>query len=588
MSLRSPICTVVGHVDHGKSSILDKIRHSNIVSGEAGKITQHIGASIVPLETVKKLCGNLLKTMNMDFTIPGMLFIDTPGHAAFNHLRKRGGNLADIAILVVDINEGFKPQTIESIEILKSFKTPFIVAANKIDLLPGWRSDAKTPVLANVQKQTPEVITKVETKLYELVGKIHEFGFESERFDRVDDFTKQIGIVPVSAETGEGIPELLMVVSGLAQKFLEKCLECQTEGDAKGTVMEVKEEKGLGKTADVILYDGKLKVNDIVVIGGIDSPVVTKIRALFEPAPLKEMRDKKGKFRSVKEAVAATGVKISGPDMDKVVSGMPLRSCSKEDVEKVSFEIQQEVKEVLVETEDDGIIVKADTLGSLEAVTRLMQEHGFAVRKADVGPISKKDINEAESNYEKDPFSAVIVGFNSEVMQDVKVPDNVKIITSDVIYRLVEHVKEFVEDEKKRQEMKKLEGLTFPCEIELLRGYIFRQNNPAIIGCHVLRGKAKVGMQLMKANGEIVTDIKSMQKEKDSVNVAETGDQAAVAMNHVTVGRQINEGDILYSFISEKDFRQFKDFKHLLSDKEKELLKFIAEIMRKNNPVWGI
>ena len=585
MTLRSPICTVVGHVDHGKSSILDKIRRSKIVAGEAGKITQHIGASIVPLDTIKKICGDLTKTM--DFSIPGLLFIDTPGHAAFTHLRKRGGNLADIAILVVDINEGFKPQTIESLEILKSYKTPFIVAANKIDLLPRWKSD-KGNILANIQKQDPAVITQVETKLYELVGKMAQFGINSERFDRVEDFTNQIAIVPVSAETGEGIPELLMVISGLAQKFLEKCLECEVSGNAKGTVLEVKEEKGLGKTVDAIIYDGSIKVNDIIVIGGVDDAIVTKVRALLEPMPLKEMRDKKGKFRSVKEAHAATGVKIAAPDLDKVISGMPIRVAGKDEVDKVAEEIQAEVKEVLVTTEDIGIIVKADTLGSLEAVSVLMKEHNFSVRKAAVGDISKKDIAEAESNYDKDPLTAVVVGFGVDVKPDVKIPDNIKVITSDVIYRLVEDMEKFVTEAKKAEEMKKLDGLNWPCKIELLRGYVFRQNNPAVVGCHILQGKAMTGMRLMNKNGQTVTDIKSMQREKDSMSTVEAGEQVAVAMNGVTVGRQVNEGDILYSYLTENEFRTFKELKKLLSEKDIELLKEISAIMRKDNPIWGV
>ena len=587
MSLRSPICTVVGHVDHGKSSILDNIRRSNIVAGEAGKITQHIGASIIPLKNIKTICGELLETTKMNFTIPGLLFIDTPGHAAFTHSRKRGGNLADIAILVVDIKEGFKPQTIESIEILKSYKTPFIVAANKIDLLPGWKQGSGS-ILKNIQLQNPDVLKTVETKLYELVGKLSEFGLESERFDRVEDYTKQIAIVPVSAHTGEGIPELLMVISGLAQRFLEQCLQCNVKGSAKGTILEIKEEKGLGITADAILYDGTLKVNDTIIIGGVEKATITKVRALFEPQPLKEMRDKKGKFLSVKEAVAATGVKISAPELNNIISGMPIRSADKCDVEKVAKEIQNEVEEVLVQTEDDGIILKADTLGSLEALTNLVREQGYKVRKASVGPITKKDIVDAESNLEKDPLTALVIGFNVYLMPDVKVSDDIQVITSDVIYKLVDDLDEFVKEQKKKMELKSLEELTFPCKIEVLKGYVFRQNNPAIIGCHVLSGKAKVGMQLMKDNGVAITTIKSMQKEKDSAKELKQNEQAAIAMVDVTVGRQVNEGDTLFSFLTETEFRQFKENKHLLSDKEKELLKEICSIMRKENPVWGV
>jgi len=349
MAIRSPICTVVGHVDHGKSSILDNIRGSAIVGSEAGAITQAIGASIIPLDTIKKICGDLLKTANMNFTIPGLLFIDTPGHAAFTNLRKRGGNLADIAILVIDIREGLKPQTIESIEILKQYKTPFIIAANKVDLLPGWKKGTNS-ILKTISEQTPQTSQEVEKKVYEIVGKLAEYELNGERFDRVQDYTKQVAIIPTSAETGEGISELLMVLSGLAQKYLETCLECNVDGSAKGIILEVKEEKGIGKSMDVILFDGTLKVNDTIIIGGLNRPITTKVRGLFEPNPLSEMRDKKSKFRPVKGVNAATGVKIAAPDIEEVVAGMPIRATDKENLEKTKEEVQKEVEEVIIET----------------------------------------------------------------------------------------------------------------------------------------------------------------------------------------------------------------------------------------------
>ena len=348
MTIRSPICTVVGHVDHGKSSILDWIRGTAVVAGEAGAITQAIGASIVPLDKIKEKVGKLVETLKMKFTIPGLLFIDTPGHAAFTNLRKRGGNLSDVAILVIDMNEGFKPQTYEAIEILRDYKTPFIIAANKIDLISGWRTKEGN-ILEKIQRQDPRVITEVETKLYDVVKKVHEaVGIDSERFDRVADYTKQIAIVPCSAKTGEGLPELLMVLAGLAQRFLEQSLNIEIKGNVKGTILEIKESKGLGTTIDAIIYDGSLKVNDILVIGGLDKPIITRVKALFEPTPLSEMREKKTKFKSVKEVNAATGVKISAPDIEEAVAGMPLRSCSKEEVEKVKEEV-----ELLKEEEKD-------------------------------------------------------------------------------------------------------------------------------------------------------------------------------------------------------------------------------------------
>ncbi|MFC1686896.1 translation initiation factor IF-2 [Nanoarchaeota archaeon] len=589
MTIRSPICVIEGHVDHGKTSILDQIRGTAVVSGEAGKITQSIGASIIPLKVIKKISGKLLDALKIDLTLPGLLFIDTPGHAAFTNLRKRGGSLADIAILVVDINEGFKPQTIEALEILKNDKTPFIVAANKIDLISGWNNDKEKTLLENINKLPTDISGEFEKKLYELVGKIHDFGFSSERFDRVEDYTKQIAIVPTSAETGQGIPELLMVLTGLAQKFLEKNLKYDLEGPAKGTVLEVKEEKGLGTTLDVILYDGTLKVNDFIVIGGVNEPIVTKVRSLLEPAPLVEMREKKAKFKQVKEASAATGIKISAPKLEGSVAGMPIRSCKKDEVEKVKEEVQQEIEEVLIETENEGIVVKADSLGSLEALLFMLKEKGVSVRSASIGEITKKDISKAESG--ENIFDKILLGFNSKLTADAEdflKNKEVKIISHEVIYHIIEEYEKYVIELKKEIEMKELGNLVRPCKFFVLKGYMFRQSNPAIVGSEIEVGSIKTGDPVMDKTGKGITKIKSLEAEGENITIAEQGKQVAISMDGVTVGRQVKEGEYYYSDVPEEDFKKLKELKQYLSDQEKAVLKEIAEIKRKDNPVWGV
>ncbi|RME78018.1 translation initiation factor IF-2 [Candidatus Woesearchaeota archaeon] len=585
MSQRSPICTVLGHVDHGKSSILDAIRGSNILATEAGAITQAIGASIVPIDVINKVCAPLMGG-KANFTIPGLLFIDTPGHAAFTSLRKRGGNLADIAVLVVDIREGFKPQTIEALEILKFYKTPFIVAANKIDLLPGWRSKPGS-VLASINSQDPNVVRDFETKMYELVGNLSERGFNSERFDRVEDFTTQIGIVPISAKTKEGLAELLMVLSGLAQKFLEKRLEMSTQGPAKGTILEVKEERGLGKTMDVILYDGTLRVGDVLVIGSMNGPIITKVRALFEPASLKEMRDKKAKFETRKEVVSATGVKISCPDMEGVIAGMPIRSVPDGNVEEVAKELQKEIQNVVVETDGEGIIIKADTIGSLEAMVNLFREAGIKIRRASLGDVTKKDIIDAQANAERDPLTAVILCFNTNVPEDIVVPPEVRVDKSDIIYHLLERHQEWLAQKEKEKETQVLDSLVRPCKMKIMENFVFRQSNPAVVGVDVLVGKIKVGTNVTK-DGTHLTSIKSIQKEKESKSVIEAGNQVAMSFPNVTVGRQVEEGDILFADIPEEDFKKLKELKRFLKDSELEVMRELAELKRKNNPVWGI
>jgi translation initiation factor 5B len=584
--IRSPICSVMGHVDHGKSSILDYIRHTNIVAREAGAITQAIGASIVPADTLKKIIKGTLKNVTDDhFKLPGLLFIDTPGHAAFTNLRKRGGNLADIAILMVDIREGLMPQTIEAIQILKQYKTPFVIVANKIDLLQGYRSAPKTPVLSNVATFDSKFKLMFDTKIYELVGKMHEHGFNADRFDRIQDYTQQIAIIPASAMLGDGIPEVLMVLSGLAQKFLEKTLHFDLNAPAKGTILEVKDEQGIGTAVDAIIFDGKIRAGDSVVVGTMGEPITTKVRALFEPAPHAEMMDKKSKYKTVKEVVAATGVRIAGPGLDAAVAGMPIMVCTPETEKAIKAQIAADVNEVMVDNDEDGIIVKADSLGSLEAVVRLVREGGFAVRKATVGEIGRRDLADAESNIEENPLDAVVLGFN---LKEFDGGDKVKVFISPVIYTLIENFKTWRIAQQKVLELKKLEHLNRPAKLEYLQNHTFRQSNPAIVGLEVLGGTLKSGSKLMNIQGKVVGTVKQIQKDNKSATQAEFKDQVAVSIEGATAGRQIEEGEIFYTAISSDEFRKFKEVKDILEGHEKSVLKEIADIMRENNPVWGV
>jgi len=586
--LRQVIITILGNVDSGKTQLLDTIRNTAVVESEPGKITQCIGCSLIDLETIRRICGNLLDKSRIDIKIPGFIILDTPGHAAFTNLRRRGGNLADIAVLVIDINEGVMQQTLECIDILKQYKTPFVVVLNKIDMIPAWKSNSKLGLLENVQNQNENIMILLEKKLYEVVGKLSELGFNAERFDRVEDYTKQIAIIPTSAKTSEGLPELLMVIAGLSQRFLEESLKFDITGNAKGTVLEVKEEKGLGKTIDVILYDGKLKKNDIIVIGSLSEPITTKVKVMFEPMPLAEMRDKKAKFKMVNEIVAATGVKISAPDLDEVIAGMPLRSCLPEEVEIVKDELRKEVQEVVTETDKQGIVIKADSLGSLEALAKILKEKNIDVKKSSIGNITKKDISDGEINYEKDPLLSVVLGFNVEILPDVKTSQNVKVFTNNIIYRLIEDFEKWQEQEKKKIEGKEAEGLFKPCKLQVMRGYIFRQSNPAIVGIEILAGILESGTPLMKNDGIALTEAKGIQHEQENIEKAEKGKQVAVSLPNVTIGRQLKEGDLLYCAIPEHQFRKYKELKKILTQEEIGILKEIAEIMRANNPMWGV
>lgn len=592
--IRQPIIAVLGHVDHGKTTMLDRIRNTRVAEKEAGGITQHIGATEVPIEVVKQLAGSLLSLWKGEIRLPGLLFIDTPGHEAFTSLRARGGSLADLAILVVDINEGFQPQTIESIEILRKYRTPFVVAANKIDRIKGWKIVENEPFLVNIKKQDQRAVQELETKLWELIGKFYEVGFQANRFDRVQDFRRELAIIPVSAKYGIGLPELLVLIAGLAQKYLEEKLKIEVEGPARGTILEVREEIGFGTTIDVIIYDGTLRKDDIIVVGGKDKAIVTKIRALLKPKPLDEIRDPRYRFDQVEEVSAAAGIKIAAPNLEEALAGSPVIAARTEkEIEKAKREILEQIKSVIISTDKVGVIVKADTIGSLEALSKELQEKNIPIRKADVGNISKTDVMEALSVKEEEPLYGVVIGFNVKVNEDaeeVAKAKKIPIFVENVIYKIIEDYEAWVkaEEEKKKKEL--LAQTKFPGIIKIFpdERYIFRRSHPAIVGIEVLEGRIKPGYPLMKQNGERVGVIKSIKSKEEFLQEVKKGDQVAIAIEGAIVGRHIHPGEILYVDISRDDaIRLIKELRDVLDESDIRALKETAKVKAQKDPFWG-
>jgi translation initiation factor 5B len=580
--IRQPIVSVLGHVDHGKTSLLDFIRGSTVAAREAGAITQHIGATEVPIDAIYKICGDLLKEKK--FTLPGLLFIDTPGHHAFTTLRTRGGSLADLAILVVDINEGFKPQTYESIRILKQYKTPFVVAANKIDAISGWQK-SNTIAKLRIEKQRPNVKAIFEEKIYDMIGTISENKMNSDLYFNITDFRKTIGIIPLSAKTGEGIPELLMILVGLAQRFLEEKLNIET-GPGKGSVLEVKEEVGLGKTIDAIIYNGTIKTDDKIVIGTWGKPVVTRIKALLKPKPLDEIRDPRERFDNVSEVHAACGIKISSPNLDNVIPGAPIMVV-KNNLEQVINDIKDQTK-IEYELDEQGIVLKADTIGSLEALIKESHEKGIKIRKAEIGNVSKRDVIEADSTF--DPLNKIIFSFNVKILPEVKEElenTNVTIFNENVIYTIIENYDEWLAKKKAEIERDRRKEYTYPGMIKFLPQYIFRVSHPAVIGIRVLGGRIKTGVKLIKEDGKAVGSIKSIQSENKPLEEAIQGQEVAISIEGITVGRQIKGDDILFTDLSASDAKKLKELDVLNSD-EKDVLNKIFDIKRKTDKFWGI
>jgi len=583
---------MLGHVDTGKTSLLDKIRGSAVQLREAGGLTQQIGASFFPLETLVAITQQLIEGFKADIKIPGLLVIDTPGHEAFANLRRRGGSVADVAILVVDVMHGFENQTYESLEILKARKTPFIVAANKIDRIDGWRSDPEATFMASYGKQVPLVKEDLDNRLYMMMGTLSREGFRSERFDRVRDFTRDIAIVPVSAKTGEGLGELLAVLIGLTQQYMTDKLQV-TADHALGTVLEVKEEVGLGTTINAIVYDGVLRSEDTIVIGGKEGPLTTSIRAILLPQPLDEIRDPRKRFNAIDEAPAASGVKIAAPNLEDAIPGAPLIAVGGEmTLERAQEEVSSELERLRISTDNVGVILKTDTLGSLEAITESLKARDIPIRLADIGDISRREIMEAVSVKYEEPLYGAVLAFNVRPLPDAEREahdQRVPIFRNDIIYNLMDEYVRWMEEEREAKARKEFDALVKPGKIEVMEGFVFRRAKPAIFGVRVLNGSITSNTPMINLEGESVGRITQIQDSGEAIPFAEEGKEVAVSMPQPIVGRHIKERDVLLVNVPEKDAKLLREkYPDRLTAGALEALRELTELKREKDLLWAV
>jgi translation initiation factor 5B len=591
LPIRQPIVSVLGHIDAGKTKLLDKIRKSSVQDREVGGITQHIGASYFPVDTLAQICGPLFQGLKKDVQLPGLLVIDTPGHEAFVNLRKRGGAVADIAILVVDILKGFEEQTYECLDILKERKTPFLVAANKIDRVPGWKPHEDSTFTASYKSQDPYVQQALDENLYRIMGTFSRLGFKTDKFNNVKDFAKTIAIVPTSAKTGEGIPELLAVLIGLTQHYLQKRLKT-TEGPAKGTVLEVKEEPGLGITINVIIYDGTLQKGDLIVVGAKEKPIVTNIRAVLLPKPLDEIRDPRDKFSSVDSVSAASGVKIAAPNLEEALAGAPLYSVPSEELlEEYMKLVSEEIEQVKIAHDTDGVVLKTDALGSLEAIVESLRRSGVPIKKADVGDVSRRDVTEAVIVKEREPLHGVVLAFNVKVLPDAEEEAknrDVPIFNHKTIYNLIDAYLDWKNQEEESRLGQEYDRLVKPAKMKFLSGYVFRKAKPAVVGVEVLAGNIKPKQTLTKEDGRPIGEVLQIQDRGKAVSEAKVGAQVAVSLSRAIVGRHIHEGEVFYVMVPEAHAKVLLNkFQDRLTAEEVEVLNEYAEIMRRESPFWA-
>nr|XP_008192381.1 PREDICTED: eukaryotic translation initiation factor 5B [Tribolium castaneum] len=570
-NLRAAIVCVLGHVDTGKTKILDKLRRTNVQDGEAGGITQQIGATNVPIDAIKEQIKIVKGASEMDLKIPGLLIIDTPGHESFSNLRSRGSSLCDIAILVVDIMHGLEPQTIESINLLKTKKTPFIVALNKIDRLYDWQTMNRKDVRDIIKAQASNTQLEFEQRTKEVIVQFAEQGLNAALFYENPDVRSYVSLVPTSAITGEGMGNLLALIVEFCQTKLPKRLMYSDELQA--TVLEVKAIPGLGTTIDVILVNGTLREGDTMVCAGTDGAIVTQIRSLLMPQPLRELRVKNA-YVEYKEVKAAQGVKIAAKELEKAIAGLNLFVAQKSDeVEILREEVSRELKSALsnIKLQERGVYVQASTLGSLEALLEFLRTSKIPYSGIRIGPVVKKDVMKASIMLEHESQYATILAFDVRVERDAQeLADSlgVKIFQADIIYHLFDKFMAYREElkQKKREEFKHI--AVFPCKLKILPQFVFNSRDPIVVGVMVEAGIVKEGTPICVPSKEFVDlgVVTSIEVNHKPVETARKGQEVCIKIEPVPgeapkmVGRHFEITDMLVSKISRQSIDACKDY----------------------------
>ncbi|KAF9085273.1 hypothetical protein BGX29_001438 [Mortierella sp. GBA35] len=588
--LRSPIACILGHVDTGKTKLLDKIRQTNVQEGEAGGITQQIGATYFPLETIKQKTAVLNKDGSKVYKLPGLLVIDTPGHESFTNLRTRGSSLCNIAILVVDIMHGLEPQTLESLKLLRDKKTPFIVALNKIDRLFGWKAIPDNSFVDSLAQQSESVKREFETRKNATITAFQENGLNATLYYDNKNMGKYVSLVPTSAHTGEGIPDMIMLLVELTQTRMSERLMYISELEC--TVLEVKVIEGLGTTIDVVLSNGVLREGDRIVLCGLNGAIATNVRALLTPQPLKELRVKSA-YVHHKEVKASLGIKIAAPDLEKAIAGSRLMVVGPDDDEdELKDEVMSDLKTLLtsIDKSGNGVCVQASTLGSLEALLEFLRVSKIPVSGINIGPVHKKDIMRASTMLEKSKELACLLCFDVKVDKEAEAMAEemgIKIFKADIIYHLFDQFTAYHKQLTEERRRDQAPSAVFPCILKMVPGAIFNKKDPIVIGVDVVEGVMKTGTPLCVINQDPETKAKEIvylgkitsmemnHKVVDTVKKGASGGgvaikiECAVYENAKTFGRHFNEQSEFISQISRESINILKEsFRNDLTKEE--------------------
>lgn len=585
--LRSPICCVLGHVDTGKTSLLDRIRRSNVQGGEAGGITQQIGATFFPAEGLHKAVGEL--TSQVEIKVPGLLVIDTPGHESFTNLRVRGSSICDLAILVVDIMHGLENQTRESIRLLREQRCPFIIALNKVDRLFSWKAHEDMDIQQSLALQNRNVQVEFETRTANVLRQLGDEGLNAALYYENDDKRNTVSIVPTSAHTGEGICDLLMLEIKLVQEFMKTKVTLKDE--LQCTVLEVKPIPGLGFTIDVILINGELHEGDNICLCGQTGPIFTQIRSLLNPQPMKEIRVK-GTYVRQSVVKAAMGTKICANDLEFVVPGTSLvvykTEAQKEEMTKLVMSDSTRVEE-MISPDGMGVTVQSSTLGALEALLKFLGDMKIPVGSVAIGPIQKRHLYHATAMKRKDPRYSIVLAFDvtvSDGAREMAEKEEIEIFSANIIYHLFDAFTRYNSEYDEREKEKLRNDVIFPVQM-LMCDDCIHATNPIIIPVKIQRGQLRVGTPLCVMHDTVpfcLGKVVSMEKDGKPIDKCLPGMEVAVKIHSadttVVYGRHFNNKSEIVSLISRRSVNAIKKFKDEVNEDDINLLATLIKLLK--------
>ena len=580
-SLKAPICSFMGHVDAGKTSLMDIIRNTNLQSNEAGGITQSIGSSFVDIEDIVETTNVINGKFEVKPEIPGLIIIDTPGHEAFNSLRERGSSLCDIAVLVVDMIDGVKPQTIESIKLLREKKVPFVIAATKLDRVYNYKTTDEISLRKAFKKQTKDVVSMIESSLYDMQYDLEKEDIKAQFYFKNKNPQKIYSIVPISSKTKEGLADLLSLIVYISQNWMNKKIVYNEEVDA--SIMECVQDKKHGWVLDVILKNGTIKIGDEFGVSGKGGERVVKVRKLL-------VKNKK-KFDEVESIRASSGVRILGSNCDNCFSGTKLHPLELGGLELAKKEVESIWDKMPMEKV--GVCIQAPTISNLDALHQLLTKEKVPIMSINLRTLNEKDLDKLLIKIDevKDLEFKCLLYFgkvdNKEKETYTKLCKDrgIHFINSEIVYGLIEEYLNFKKDclENRQKEQIAEGNAVYPCKLRILKDHVYMKggNKELLLGVKVRAGRLRIGSPLYvvvsehKNKGKIINmkterefelgKVTSIQKNNEDKDLANLHDEVCIRIdnpNELSYDRHFDHKDEIISRLTresidilKKDYR---------------------------------